>query len=189
VSSRTVSRPLVALLLLVALTAPLRIARATDASLGPIAMSVPEGFVAAPMQRHQNLSVWAWTKSAPGGTVKALLEVTIYDYGPKLATASAEETASTTEQYLRQFLGAIEQRRANYALSPIKRAQLAGGPASMATWTGRAGPAELVGVMYCTIVRNRYVVAFHTQDLGSQPTPAMREALSAIESVRLAGAP
>jgi len=162
---------------------------AADAALGPIAMAVPEGFVAAPMQRQPNFSIWAWTKSAPGGKVKALLEVTVYDYGPKLARASAEEIASGTEQYLRQFLGGIERRRTNYALSPISQAQLAGGPASVATWTGRAGPVDLVGVMYCTIVKNRYVVSFHTQDLGGKPTPAMHEAISAIEAVRLAGAP
>ena len=185
-SNRTVSRLLVAFLLALAITAPLGLARAADASLGPIAMSVPEGFVAAPMQRQENLSVWAWTKSAPGGTVKALLQVSIYDYGPKLAKASAEEITSGTEKYLREFLCGVERRRTNYALSTIQRVQLAGGSASRATWTGRAGPADLVGVMYCTIVQNRYVVAFHTQDLGGQPTPAMHEAMSAIESMRVA---
>ena len=187
--NRTVSRPLVALLLALSMATRLSSAFAADASLGPIAMSVPEGFVAAPMQRQQNLSVWAWTKSAPGGAVKALLEVTVYDFAPKLANASTEEITNSTEQYLRQFLGGVERRRTNYALSPIKDSQLAGGPASMATWTGRAGPADLVGVMYCTIVKNRYVVAFHTQDLGGKPTSAMHEAMAAIESVRLAAAP
>lgn len=185
-SNRTVSRSLFVFVVALALTAPLGLACAADAPLGPIAMAVPEGFVPAPMQRQENLSVWAWTKSAPGGAVKALLQVSIYDVGPKLASASAEEITSSTEQYLRQFLVGVERRRANYTLSPIQHAQLAGGPASMATWTGRAGPADLVGVMYCTIVKNRYVVAFHTQDLGGKPTPAMHEAMSAIEGVHLA---
>jgi hypothetical protein len=189
VSNRTVSRPFVAFAFALALSASLGSARAADASLGPIAISVPEGFIAAPMQRQENLSVWAWTKSAPGGTVKALLQVSIYDYGPKLASASPEEITAGTEQYLRQFLGGVERRRTSYTLSPIQHAQLAGGPASTATWTGRAGPADLVGVMYCTIVKNRYVVALHTQDLGGKPTPAMREAISAIESLRLSGTP
>jgi hypothetical protein len=189
VSNRTVSRILGAFALTLAMTIPFGIAHAADASLGPIAMFVPEGFVAAPVQRKDNLAVWAWTKSAPGGTVKALLEVTILDFGPKLAEASAEEIASGTEQYLRQFLGGVERRRSNYASSPIKRVQIAGGSASMASWTGRAGPADLVGVMYCTIVKSRYVVAFHTQDLGGKPTPAMHEAMAAIEAVHLAAAP
>ena len=176
------SRSLFTFALALAFAAPLRVAFAADASLGPIVMSVPEGFIAAPMQRQPSFSIWAWTKSADGGKVKALLEVTVYDFGPK-------QIASGTEQYLRQFLGGVERRRTNYTLSPIRQAQLAGGPASVATWTGHAGPVDLVGVMYCTIVKNRYVVSFHTQDLGDKPTPAMHEALSAIEGVRLAGAP
>ena len=168
-------------LLLAALTAP---QWAAAASFGPVTMAVPEGFVPAPPMRQDKMSIWAWTKSAPGGTVKALLELTVYDFGPKLAQATAEELASGSEQYLRQFLRGIEGRRANYALSQVQHVQLAGVPASRATWTGRAGPAELVGVMYCVIVKNRYVVSFHTQDLGSRPTSAMREAITAIESVQ-----
>src|SRR5262245_52680885 len=120
------------------MAATLRIACAADAALGPIKIAVPDGFVAAPPQRHENMSVWAWTKSAPGGAVQALLEVTVYDFGPKLASASPAEIASGTEQYLRQFLGGIERRRTNYLLSPISHATLAGAPAAMATWTGRA---------------------------------------------------
>jgi hypothetical protein len=189
VSSRTVPRFVIASVLALVMAAALRTGFAADASLGPITMAVPDGFIAAPMQRQPKFSVWAWTKSAPGGKVKALLEVTVYDYGPKLASASAEEIASSTERYLRQFLGGVERRRTNYTLSPIRQAQLAGGPASVATWTGRAGPADVVGVMYCTIVKNRYVIAFHTQDLGDKPTPAMHEAMTAIDAVHLAGAP
>lgn len=149
-------------------------------------MSVPEGFVAAPMQRAEKMTVWAWTKSEPGGRVKALLQLNLYDFGPKLANTPREELASGAEQYLRQFLSGVEGRRTNYSLSPVKRVELAGAPAATAMWTGTAGPAELVGVMYCVIVQNRYVVSFHTQDLGAKPTSAMRDAMAAIESVQLA---
>jgi hypothetical protein len=187
VSIRTVSRRLASFsVLLAALISP---HLAGAAALGPITMSVPDGFIAAPPMRQEKMSIWAWTKSAAGGTVKALLEVTVYDFGPKLAQASPEELASGSEQYLRQFLGGVERRRTNYALSPVKHVTLAGAPASTATWTGRTGPADLVGVMYCVIVQNRYVVAFHTQDLGSKPTPAMREAIAAIEAAQLVSAP
>jgi hypothetical protein len=161
---------------------------ACAAALGPVTMSVPDGFIAAPPMRQDKMAIWAWTKSAPGGAVKALLEVTLYDFGPKLASASPEELAAGTEQYLRQFLGGVERRRSNYSLSAVKHVELAGAPASTATWTGRAGPADLVGVMYCVIVQNRYVVSFHTQDLGSKPTGAMREAIAAIEAAEFAAA-
>jgi hypothetical protein len=164
-------------------------ALATGTSLGPITLAVPEGFVAAPMQRQENMSVWAWTKSAPGGKVKALLQVSVYDFGSQLAKVSRDELATGAEKYLREFLGGVERRRTNYALSPVKHVELAGAPASFATWTGRAGPADLVGVMYCVIVRHRFVVSFHTQDLGSEPTSAMREAIAAIEAAQVTGAP
>lgn len=182
-SIRTVSRPLFALVLLAATLISPHFARA--AALGPITMPVPEGYIAAPPMRRDKVSVWAWTKSAPGGTVKALLEVTVHDFGPKFAQATAEELASSSEQYLRQFLGGIERRRSNYALSPVKHMQLAGAPASQAAWTGNLGPVELVGVMYCMIVHNRYVISFHTQDLGTKPTSAMREAIAAIEAAQI----
>ena len=162
---------------------------AAGTSFGPVTLSVPEGFVAAPMQRQENMSVWAWTKSAPGGKVKALLQVSVYDFGSQLAKVSRAELATGTEKYLREFLGGIERRRSNYALTPVKHVELAGAPAAVATWTGRAGPADLVGVMYCVILRNRFVVSFHTQDLGSEPTSAMHQAIAAIESAQVSSVP
>jgi hypothetical protein len=39
--------------------------------------------------------------------------------------------------------------------------------------------------MYCVIVDNRFVVSFHTQDLGSKPTDAMREAMKSIEAMQV----
>ena len=164
-------------------------ALAAGTAFGPVTLSVPEGFVAAPPQRQDNMSVWAWTKSAPGGKVKALLQVSVYDFGSQLAKVSREELATGSEKYLREFLGGIERRRTNYALSTVRHVELAGAPAAVATWTGRAGPADLVGVMYCVIVRNRFVVTFHTQDLGNQPTSAMHEAIAAIESTQVAATP
>ena len=46
----------------------------------------------------------------------------------------------------------------------------------------------MVGVMYCFIAGSR-VISFHTQDVGSTPTPAMIEAMGAFEaaSVKLDG--
>ena len=164
-------------------------ARAAGAAFGPITLAVPEGFVAAPAQRQDNMSVWAWTKSAPGGKVKALLQVSVYDFGSRFAQLPREELGNGAEKYLRDFLGGVERRRTNYLLSPVKRVQISGAPAAVATWTGRAGPADLIGVMYCVIVRNRFVVSFHTQDLGSEPSTAMYEAISAIESAQFPAAP
>lgn len=185
VFSRRVSPLLSVVLALLILPVHCHPAEAASAAVGPVSLSVPEGFVAAPMQRQENMSVWAWTKSARGGRVKALLQVSVYDYGSQLARSSHEETAGGAEKYLRDFLGGIERRRMNYALSAVKHLQLAGAPAATATWTGRAGPVDVVGVMYCVILKSRFIVSFHTQDLGSQPTSAMRDAMAAIEAAQL----
>ena len=40
--------------------------------------------------------------------------------------------------------------------------------------------------MYCVIVNKRLVVSLHTQDAGSEITATMREAMRAIESMRVA---
>ena len=184
--SRTVSRSLPLVILLTALFGALP-ATASGASFGPVTLAVPEGFVATPPQRQDNLAVWAWTKSAPGGTVKALLQVNVYDFGSQFANVPRDELGRGAEKYLREFLSGVEHRRSDYVLSPVTRLELAGTPAAVATWTGRAGPAVLVGTMYCVIVRNRFVISFHTQDLGTKPTSAMREAIAAIEAVQLTG--
>ena len=80
----------------------------------------------------------------------------------------------------------IERRRSNYVSSPVAHVKLAGLPAVRATWNGAIGGRALVGVMYSVIVRNRFAVIFHTQDLGSTPTDGMLEAMSSIESVSVA---
>jgi hypothetical protein len=188
VFSRTVSSPLLVVLTLLCALLRVHPACAAGSSFGPLSLSVPDGFVAAPMQRQQNLSVWAWTKFVPGGRVKALLQVSVYDFGSQLAERSREEVAGGAEKYLSEFLGGVERRRTDYAQSAVKHLKLAGEPAAAATWTGKAGPASVVGVMYCVVLRNRFVVSLHTQDLGAEPTSAMRDAMAAIESVQLAGA-
>jgi hypothetical protein len=43
--------------------------------------------------------------------------------------------------------------------------------------------------MYSVIVRNRFAVIFHTQDLGNTPTSGMFEAMQSIEAATLADPP
>lgn len=42
---------------------------------------------------------------------------------------------------------------------------------------------DVIGVMHFVVV-GWSVMTFHTRDLGSAPTPAMRDAMKAFESVR-----
>jgi hypothetical protein len=159
-------------------------------TVGPIVISMPAGFQAAQTQKLKNTVVTAWTKSVRDGSMKTLLQITVMDLGAHQAKPpSQQELPVYAEKYLRQFLGGVERRRTGYVSSPVAHIELAGLPAARATWNGAVGGRDLVGVMYCVIVRNRFAVSFHTQDLGSAPTSGMFEAMQAIESVALAGEP
>jgi hypothetical protein len=173
---------------LIALFATLFIAdaafAAAPAHVGPIVITVPDGFQAAQTQRMKKALVTAWTKSVRDGSMKTLLQINVVDFG---APAASQDTSIYAEKYLRQFLSGIERRRSHYVSSPVAHIQLAGLPAVRATWNGAVGDHAAVGVMYSVIVRNRFAVILHTQDLGSVPTTGMLEAMRAIESVSLAG--
>ncbi len=152
------------------------------ATVGPIQLVIPDGFEFARSGHHDGARVSAWTKA--GGATKALLQVTLYDMGSTADTSTPQELSHAAQAYLRQFLGGVERRRTDYELSPVRELSLASGPAASATWTGKLAGVDTVGVMYCAIVRKRYVVIFHTQDVGDAPTAAMRDAMKSIEAAR-----
>jgi hypothetical protein len=162
-------------------------AQAAPVTVGPVVISVPEGFAAAQTQKRKETLITAWTKSVRNGSLKTLLQINVIDFGsPAGKPAAAQDQAIYAEKYLRQLLGGIERRRTNYVSSPIAHIKLAGLPAVRATWNGAVGGRPVVGVMYGVIVQNRYAVIFHTQDLGSTPSSGMFEAMQSIESATLA---
>jgi hypothetical protein len=162
-------------------------AEATPVTVGPVTITVPDGFQVAQTQKLKKTLITAWTKSVRDGSLKTLLQIDVIDIGAQAREPSAQELSIYSEKYLRQFLGGIERRRTGFVSSPVARIKLAGLPAVRATWNGAVGGRNTVGVMYCVIVRNRFVVNFHTQDLGSTPTSGMFEAMKSIESVTVAG--
>jgi hypothetical protein len=160
----------------------------TPVTVGPINITVPEGFEPAQTQRLKSTLVTAWTKSVRNGSMKTLLQINVVNFGRQAGKlAMSQDLSIYAEKYLRQFLGDIERRRSNYVSSPVAHIKLAGLPAVRATWNGAVGGRPVVGVMYSVIVRNRFAVILHTQDLGSTPTSGMFEAMASIESVGLAG--
>jgi hypothetical protein len=160
---------------------------ADPATVGPVVIAVPEGFEAAHTQRLEKTLVTAWTKSVPNGSRKTLLQIDVVDLGQQHGKPPSQQDLSIgAEKYLRQFLGGIERRRTHYVSSPVAHIKLAGLPAVRATWNGNIGERAVVGVMYSVIVRNRFAVIFHTQDLGSAPSSGMFEAMRSIESMHLA---
>jgi hypothetical protein len=102
--------------------------------------------------------------------------------GSTADTSTPQELSHAAQAYLHQFLGGVQRRRTQFSASPLRELRLASGPAASATWTGKIGGVAAVGVMYCAIVRKRYVVIFHTQDLGDAPTAGMLEAMKSIEA-------
>jgi hypothetical protein len=165
-------------------------AHASPVTVGPVIITVPEGFEAAQTQRLKKTLITAWTKSVRSAGLKTLLQINVIDFGSAPGKPAApQELNIYAEKYLRQFLGGIERRRTNYVSSPIAHIKLAGLPAARATWNGAVGGRAAVGVMYSVIVRNRFAVIFHTQDLGNTPTSGMFEAMQSIEAATLANAP
>jgi hypothetical protein len=159
---------------------------AWGATVGPVVIAVPDGFASMQSQRQGSMQVSAWTKQSADEGTKTLLQVSVYDFGAQLRKSSTpEQLAEGAEKYLREFLSGIERRRENYVLSPVKHMTLAGLPAARGTWKGTIGVKAVVGVMYCVVVKNRFVVSFHTQDLGGNPTSNMRQAMKSIEGIQL----
>jgi hypothetical protein len=164
-------------------------AHAAAVTVGPVVITVPEGFAAAQTQKQKKTLITAWTKSVRNGSLKTLLQINVIDFGSAPGKpAATQDQAIYAERYLRQFLGGIERRRTNYVSSPLSHIKLAGLPALRATWNGAVGGRPVVGVMYSVIVENKYAVIFHTQDLGSTPSSGMFEAMQAIEAATLAAA-
>lgn len=152
-------------------------------TLGPVQLTIPEGFEFAKSGRQDAMEVSAWTKGV--GSTGTLLQVSIVDMGSQLETVpTAAQLTEGTDKYLQEFLGAVERRRTEYALSPVRHLTLAGQPASSAVWTGKLEGMPTVGVMYCVMVKRRYIVSFHTQSAGDAPTAAMRQAMKAFEAAK-----
>jgi len=145
-------------------------------TVGPVVITVPQGFAAAQTQKAKKTLVTAWTKSVRDGSSKTFLQLTVIELGKPAAPEDAEKI-------LRRELATIGRRRANYSSSPVAHIQLAGVPAVRATWNGSIGGYPVMGVLYSVIVKDRYVVKFLAQDLGTTPTDGLFEAMKAIESI------
>ncbi len=142
-------------------------------TVGPIVISVPDGFVAAQTQKRKKSLITAWTRSVRDGSSKTLLQIEIIDSGKP----------EDAEKQLHQALEVIGRRRANFAVSPLAHLQLAGLPAVRASWNGSIGGYAVVGVVYTVTVKDRYVVKLLAQDLGNSPTDGIFVAMKAIESI------
>lgn len=158
---------------------------AETATVGPVKLDIPAGFQTAAAETRGNARVAGWVKG--DATTKTLIQVSIFDSGSNVPGAPDEKVLSAAaDQHLGELLKRLERRRTNYTQTAFEHLKLAGLPAARSTWKGNVGNIPAVGVMYCVIVNNRVLVSLHTQDVGTVVSPAMREAMNAFETLRLA---
>ena len=169
----------IALLTLLAASAT---AAAGDFTLQPVTIAVPAGFEGPIRQQQQGATMVAFTKSGPNA--KTLLQISIYDFGKNQPKMTDAERKSAASKYLLDFVGGVERRRTNFRRTEPSPMTIGGAPAARLQWTGRLQGLDTVGVMYCFVAGTK-VISFHTQDLGSEPTAAMGEAMQAFEAVKV----
>ena len=154
------------------------------ADVGPIVISVPEGFEGPTRSDEQGGVTMGWVKRRPASDGGTLLQISAIDVGSSLEGITSAQRVEATEHYLLEFVKGVGQRRADFEFGGIEQASLAGLPAARVRWTGTINGKATIGVMFCVLVRHS-VVSLQTQDAGSEVTPAMYTAIGAIESVRV----
>jgi hypothetical protein len=169
-------------LLSAALLLPFGPASAADA--GPLVIAVPPGFD-GPVRSDESGGVTVgWVKREPASKVGTLLQVSAIDVGTSLDGFTPAQRAEAARHYLLEFIRGIARQRGDFELGDVEQVALARLPAARVRWTGTVGGHPAIGVMYCVLV-GHWVVSLHTQDAGSEITPAMYSAIGAIEGVRV----
>jgi hypothetical protein len=148
-------------------------------------ISVPPGFE-GPTQEDANGGVTvAWIERQPvpdGGT---LLQVSAIDVGSSLDGITQAQRVEGASRYLLEFVRGVGQSLLNFKFGEFEHLSLAGLPASRVLWTATTASGHAaVGVIYCVLVGHS-VVSLQTRDTGTEITPAMYTAMSAIEGVRV----
>jgi hypothetical protein len=154
------------------------------ADAGPLVIAVPQGFD-GPVRSVEGGGVTvAWVKRRPASDIGTLLQVSSIDVGASLDGLTPAQRAEGAGHYLLEFIRGIARQRGDFELGDVDQVTLARLPAARVRWTGTVSGRPAIGVMYCVLVGHS-VVSLHTQDGGSEITPAMYSAIGAIEGVRV----
>src|SRR2546429_8038143 len=90
-------------------------AHAAPVTIGPVTITIPQGFEAAQTQRLKKTLITAWTKSVRSAGLKTLLQINVIDFGsPPGKPAAPQDLNIYAEKYLHQFLDGVERRRTNF---------------------------------------------------------------------------
>jgi hypothetical protein len=155
------------------------------ADAGPLVISVPPGFEGPAKQDANGGVTFAWIERQPppgGGT---LLQVSAIDVGSTLDGITQAQRLEGATRYLLQFVRGIGQSLSNFQFGEFEHVSLAETPAARVRWTATSASGQAaIGVIYCVLVGHS-VVSLQTRDAGTEITPAMYAAISAIEHVRI----
>lgn len=147
-------------------------------------ISVPPGFE-GPTRDEQNGGVtvaWVERQPVPGGGT--LLQVSAIDVGASLDGITRAQRVEGASHYLLEFVRGVGRSLGNFEFGEFEQVSLAGLPAARVRWTATSAGHAAIGVIYCVLVGHS-VVSLQTRDTGTEITPAMYSAMSAIESVRV----
>jgi hypothetical protein len=161
--------------------------QASEFTTGPVSLPIPAGFEGPVRQSMGGATVVGFGKPGARPDTNTLLQVTIYDFGMALAGLPDAERGAAATRHLADFISGVERRRTGFSRTATESLLLDGVPAARATWTGRFGEIDTVGVMYCVVVGTQ-VISFHTQDAGTTPTPGMLAAIRAFDAARFSDA-
>jgi hypothetical protein len=170
------------LLLVVALMLPCQ--RSLCADAGPLVISVPAGFE-GPTREDANGGVtlaWIERQPVPGGGT--LLQVSAIDVGTSLDGITQAQRVEGANHYLLEFVRGVGHSLETFEFGEFEQVSLAGLPAARVHWSAAASGQAAIGIIYCVLVGHS-VVSLETRDTGTQITPAMYSAMSAIEGVRV----
>ncbi len=154
------------------------------AQVGPITITVPEGFDGPASSELEGGVTAAWVKRRPASPAGTLLQISAVDVGPSLDDIQGSDRFEAARHYLLEFVKGVGLRREHFELGTVDQVTLAGLPAARVHWTGTLQDEPEVGVMYCVLVHHS-VVSLQSQDSGSAITPAMYSAITAIDAIRV----
>lgn len=154
------------------------------ADAGPLVISVPQGFEGPTRDNGNGGVTVAWIERHPASDGGTLLQVSAIDVGASLDRITHAQAVEGANHYLLEFVRGIGHSLKNFEFGEFEQVSLAGLPAARVRWTATISGHAAIGVIYCVLV-GRSVVSLQTQDIGSEITPAMYSAISAIESARV----
>jgi len=154
------------------------------AEAGPLVIAVPPGFEGPTRDDENGGLTIAWIERQPvpgGGT---LLQVSAIDVGTSLDGITRAQRVEGASHYLLEFVRGVGHSLENFEFGEFEQVSLAGLPAARVRWTATNSGHAAIGVIYCVLV-GHFVVSLQTRDTGTEITPAMYSAMSAIEGVRV----